>query len=80
MNYVPYKRSAGASEARSGALLLPGVGSVPPVVEAEAGAAAPPSVSFAVSGATSGGGGALLLAVLGIGFGGGKEADGALAG
>ena len=68
-------------QARSGALLLPGVGSVPPVVvEAEAGAAAPPSVSFAVSGATSGGGGALLLAVLGIGFGGGKEADGALAG
>ena len=50
------KRSAGASEARSGALLLMGIGSVPPVVETEAGAAAPPS----------GGGGALLLADLGI--------------
>ena len=77
------KRSAGASEARSGALLLPGVGSVPPVVtvvEAEVGAAAPPSVTLPVSGSTSGGGGALLLADLGIDFGGGKEADGFLAG
>ena len=69
MNYVP-----GASEARSGALLLMGVGPVPPVVEAEAGSAAPPSVTFAVSGSTSGGGGALLLADLGIDFGGGKIA------
>ena len=69
----PYKRSAGASEARSGALLLVGVGSVPPVVEAEAGSAAPPSATFAVSGSTSGGGGALLLADLGMDFGGGKE-------
>ena len=74
------KRSAGASEARSGALLLMGVGSVPPVVEAEAGSAAPPSATFAVPGSTSGGGGALLLADLGIDFGGGKEADGVLAG
>ena len=66
------------SEARSGALLLPGVGSVPPVVEA--GAAAPPSVSFAVSGTTRGGGGALLLAGLAIDFAGGKVADGLFAG
>ena len=75
------KRSAGASEARSGALLLPGVGSVPLgsvplVVEAEAGAAAPPSVTFTVSGSTSGGGGALLLADLGIDFGGGRRRTG----
>ena len=53
------------------------MGSVPPLVE---GSAAPPSVTFAVSGSTSGGGGALLLADLGIDFGGGKEADGVLAG